>query len=423
MSEWTASNRRFTRAVVAICAAAVMIAVACSSSTPATGTSSPTPTPTAATPTPTPTPCAADAAVDGTPALTTTLVASGLDHPLGLQAPTGDCRVFIVTQPGRIRVVRDGSLLATSFLDISSRVSFGGERGLLGLAFHPHYTQNGRFFVNYTDLAGDTHIAEFRASAPAGDVADPTSERQVLFVKQPFANHNGGGLAFGNDGFLYIGLGDGGSGGDPLGNGQNLGTFLGKMLRIDVDGGSPYTVPPDNPLVNRAGAKPEIWAYGLRNPWRFAFDRATGDLIIADVGQARMEEIDLAPSSQHGGENYGWNVMEGTLCYQPMSGCDQTGLTLPIATYTHSDGCAIVGGPVYRGRRMPGYQGTYFYGDYCSAFIRSLRVAGGQVTDQRDWTSALSRGLTGITSFGVDADGEPYIVEPGGSVYKIVPIP
>jgi len=412
------SGRR-TASISGLALAASFLVQACAS-TQATGNATPSPT---ATPVSTPTPLACDssAVVTGTPALAATRVATGLESPLGLVAPKGDCRLFVVEQPGRIRIVRSGSVVAAPFLDITDRTRSGGERGLLGLAFHPSYAQNGRFFVNYTDLNGDTHIAEFHAPAPAADTADPGSERQILFVRQPYANHNGGGLAFGNDGFLYIGLGDGGSGGDPLGNGQNLGTFLGKMLRIDVDNGSPYAVPRDNPFANRAGAKPEIWAYGLRNPWRFTFDAASGDLIIGDVGQNLMEEVDLDAGLKRGGENYGWNVMEGTLCYQPSSGCDRTGLSLPIATYTHDDGCAIVGGIVYRGRRMPGYQGTYFYGDYCTAIVRSLRVSAGAATDQRDWTSSLGAGLTGITSFGADADGEPYIVDPGGSLYKIVP--
>jgi glucose/arabinose dehydrogenase len=372
-----------------------------------------------ATPSPTPSGDGSCSAVAGTPALTTTRVASGLDNPLDVQAPSGDrARVFVVEQPGRIRVVRSGTLLSTPFLDIASRVSFGGEQGLLGLAFHPRYSENGRFFVNYTDNGGDTRISEFHAS-PAADVADAGSERQLLFVSQPFSNHNGGGLAFGNDGFLYIGLGDGGSGGDPFGNGQDFGTLLGKMLRIDVDRASPYTVPADNPFVARAGARGEIWALGLRNPFRFAFDRASGDLYIADVGQGRREEIDVGVASRRGGENYGWNVMEGFLCFDPSSGCNQSGLTLPVLDY--GDGCAVIGGPAYRGCRMPGYHGTYFYGDYCEAFVRSFRFSNGSVTDQRDWTGQLGRGIGLLSSFGVDADGEMYLVDLDGEVYKVVP--
>jgi glucose/arabinose dehydrogenase len=367
-------------------------------------------------------PCAAGTPVAGTPALTSVLVTRGLAAPVDVQSAPGDrTRLFVVEQAGRIRIVRDGSLLATPFLDIVSRVGSGGERGLLGLAFHPRYTDNGRFFVNYTDRSGDTHVAEFRVSSTP-DAADPASERTLLFVRQPFANHNGGGLAFGNDGMLYIGLGDGGAGGDPLGNGQDLGVALGKMLRIDVDSGSPYAVPPDNPFVSSANAVREIWAYGLRNPWRFSFDRGTGDLFIGDVGQSGREEIDLGLASRRGGENYGWNVMEGSRCFQPPSGCNTSGLTLPIVEYaTGSDGCAVTGGYVYRGCRMPGYHGTYFYGDYCTAFVRSFRLQNGQAGDRRDWTSSVGRGVDRISSFGVDADGEILIVDHDGELYRIVP--
>jgi glucose/arabinose dehydrogenase len=357
--------------------------------------------------------------VAGTPSLTTTRILSGLSSPLDLQAPSGDrSRVFVVEQPGRIRVVRNGALLGGPFLDISSRVSFGGEQGLLGLAFHPRYAENGRFFVNYTDVSGNTNIAEFHA-APGADVADAASERLILFVAQPFSNHNGGGMTFGSDGFLYIGLGDGGSGGDPFGNGQSLGTLLGKMLRIDVDRGSPYAVPPDNPFVARAGARSEIWSYGLRNPWRFSVDRATGDLYIGDVGQDRREEIDVGLASRHGGENYGWNVMEGFLCFDPPSGCDTSGLTLPVLDY--GSGCSVIAGPVYRGCRMPGYQGTFFYGDFCEGFIRSFRLAGSAATEQRDWTGQLGGGVDNLSAFGVDADGEMYMLDLDGDVFKVVP--
>ena len=394
-------------------AAALLLSLAACSDDDGT---SPTPTPSASTGTGA---CSATP-IAGTPALTTTRVADGLVQPVDLQAPRGDRRLFIVEQPGRIRVVRDGALLATPFLDITARVLAGGERGLLGLAFHPQYGTNGRFFVNYTDRSGDTHIAEFRVSNNE-NVADPGTERLILFVEQPFANHNGGGLAFGPDGMLYIGLGDGGSGGDPFRNGQNFATPLGKMLRVDVTSTTaPFTVPPDNPFVGRAGAFPSIWALGLRNPWRFAFDSATGDLYIGDVGQNQVEEIDFQPA-RRGGDNYGWNTMEGTRCFSPGSGCNRTGLALPILEYTHSEGCSVTGGVVYRGCRMPGYAGTYFYGDYCSAFIRSFRVQNGQATDLRDWTSVLQRGIGNVSSFGMDGEGEVYILDHQGEVYKIVP--
>ena len=382
------------------------------------GATSPDPTPS---PTPSSAACGAGAPVPGTPALTTQLVVRGLSAPLDLQVPSGDrARLFVVEQGGRIRIVRNGAVTAQSFLDISGRISSGGEQGLLGLAFHPRYSENGRFYVNYTDPRGDSHVSELRVSGNA-DVADANSERELLFVRQPFANHNGGGLAFGNDGFLYAGFGDGGSGGDPFGNGQNLGTQLGKMLRIDVDHGNPFAIPADNPFTNTSGAVPSIWAYGLRNPFRFAFDRATGDLYIGDVGQSRVEEIDVGLASRRGGENYGWNVTEGSQCFQPASGCNRAGITLPVAEYGHSDGCSVTGGVVYRGCRMPGYAGTYFYSDYCNAFVRSFRFVNGQATDARDWTAQLGRGLDRPTSFGTDADGEVYLVDQDGEVYRIVP--
>jgi len=365
--------------------------------------------------------CGAGTPVPGTPALATALVVRGLSGPLDLQVAPGDrSRLFVVEQPGRIRVIRDGVLVATPFLDISGRISSGGERGLLGLAFHPGYAQNGRFFVNYTDGSGHTHIAEFRGS-PGTDAADAGSERLVLFVTQPFSNHNGGGLAFGRDGMLYIGLGDGGGANDPLRNGQSLLTFLGKILRLDVDRASPYAVPADNPFLSTPAALREIWAYGLRNPWRFAFDRATGDLFIADVGQNQWEEIDVGLASRRGGENYGWNITEGNHCFQPAVGCPLAGITLPVVEYSHGEGCSVTGGVVYRGCRLPGYAGTYFYADYCTGFVRSFRLEGGRAVDPRDWTAALGRGLDRPTSFGVDADGEAYIVDQDGEVYRIVP--
>jgi glucose/arabinose dehydrogenase len=382
-----------------------------------------TPTPGASAST-SPVGCSA-APVGGTPALTTTLFARGLSNPVDFQVPAGErARAFVVEQVGLVRIVRGGAVVATPFLDIRSRTSFSGERGLLGLAFHPRFSENGRFFVNYTDRDGNTHISEFRASSAAADTVDPATERQLLFADQPFPNHNGGGLAFGRDGMLYASLGDGGSGGDPLGNGQDLATPLGKLLRLNVDSGAPMAVPSDNPFVSRAGAFPLVWAYGLRNPWRFAFDRATDDLYIADVGQSAVEEVDVALAPRRGGENYGWNVMEGTRCFSPASGCPQAGLALPVLEYLHSgNACSITGGVVYRGCRLPGYAGHYFYADYCAGFIRSFRLQGGQVTDQRDWTTQLGRGVQSPVAFGLDDEGEVYIVDQDGEIYKVVPAP
>jgi len=371
-------------------------------------------------PDPLPTPssgsCAAGTPVVGVPAIAARLVASGLRSPLDLQSVREDReRLYVVEQGGRIRVVRNGQLQATPFLDVSDRVSTGGERGLLGLAFHPRFAQNRRFFVNYTDPAGDTRLAEFTASS--ADAASAASERVLLRVAQPFPNHNGGGLAFGSDGYLYAGLGDGGSAGDPLGNGQRLDTHLGKMLRIDVDAGAPYAVPADNPFRGRGGALPEIWAFGLRNPYRFSFDRVTGELYVGDVGQGAVEEIDVA-APRAGGQNYGWNVTEGSACYRPPSGCDKAGITGPVFEYDHSQGCSVTGGVVYRGCRMPDLGGTYFFGDFCRGSVRSFRYAAGQATDVREWSLS---GVSAVSSFGTDADGEVYVVDYDGEVYRLEP--
>jgi len=353
------------------------------------------------------------------------LVASGFSAPVYVTQPPGDTtRLFVVEQPGRIRVIRNGTVLPTPFLDLTTVVgSVGFEEGLLSMAFHPNYANNGHFFVFYTDPAGDLQVARYRVSADP-DVANPGSALTILSVSHPgFSNHNGGLVKFGPDGFLYIGTGDGGGGGDPDGNGQDTIALLGKILRIDVNAGSPYVVPANNPFVGLPPAKPEIWAYGLRNPWRFSFDRVTHDLYIADVGQNAREEIDFQPAASAGGENYGWNIMEGTICYPPpTTGCSQTGLVLPVLDYeTHVGGtCSITGGYVYRGARLPILTGHYFYGDYCSGWVRSFRYVNGTVQEQRDYTPEF--GILGnITSFGEDTRGELYIVTQGGSVYRIVP--
>jgi glucose/arabinose dehydrogenase len=345
-------------------------------------------------------------------------VAEGLAFPLYLTAPPGDPRLFVVEKGGAIRIIRDGVLLTTPFLDIHAQVSTGGEQGLLGLAFDPAYATNGRFIVHYTDPAGDTRLSAFQVSADP-DRAEPGSERVILTVDQPFPNHNGGQIAFGPDGFLYLGLGDGGSEGDPNGTGQRLDDLLGNILRLSL---SPtgYTVPPDNPFVGRSGARGEVWSYGLRNPWRFSFDRLTGDLYIGDVGQDRLEEIDVAPASAGGGRgaNYGWKVMEGRSCYAA-SGCDTTGLTLPVLQYDHSQGCSVTGGYVYRGAAIPALQGHYFYADYCRGFVRSFRLVNGAAAEPAGWPT-LSPGAA-IPSFGEDAAGELYVLSADGRVLKIVP--
>jgi glucose/arabinose dehydrogenase len=344
-------------------------------------------------------------------------IATGLTAPVHLASPAGDSRLFVVEQPGRVRVIREGQLLATPFLDITDRVTAGGERGLFSIAFHPAYSTNGIFFVNYTGGNGATRVERFRVSADP-ERADAGSATLVLTVAQPFSNHNGGQLAFGPDGMLYIGMGDGGSGGDPQNHGQNRGTLLGALLRIDVNGGDPYAVPADNPLVGTTGARPEIWAWGLRNPWRFSFDGPSGMIYIADVGQNQWEEVNAVPAAA-GGLNYGWNIMEGRHCFGA-AGCDTGGLTQPVLEYDHGQGCSVTGGYVYRGRRVPALAGHYFYADYCRGWVRSFRLAGGTVVDQREWAFG---DLGNVLSFGRDADGELYVLSARsgtGSVHQIV---
>ncbi len=364
------------------------------------------------------------------PALTTVRVASGLKRPLFLCSPPGDLeRLFIVQQGGRIAILRGGKILPRPFLDLSSKISSGGERGLLGLAFHPGYRKNGFFFVNYTERTrGDTVVERYRVSPSNPDLADPSSGVRVIRISQPFSNHNGGMLAFGpRDGYLYIATGDGGGAFDPNNNAQNGGSLLGKILRIDVDRGRPYAIPPSNPFRGPGNPRDEIWALGLRNPWRFSFDRALGDLYIADVGQSSVEEVDFQPASSKGGENYGWRCMEGRSCTgRTGCTCNSPLLTLPIHQYTHALGCSITGGYVYRGCAIPGLGGTYFFADYCSRRIWSFRVSGGKISGFKERTTELAPGgglsIGSISSFGEDATGELYLLDlQGGEVFKIVP--
>lgn len=354
----------------------------------------------------------------------------GLQRPVDIaHAGDGSGRLFIVEKPGRIRIVEDGQLLPRPFLDITDRVNAGGnEQGLLGLAFHPRYAENGIFFVNYSTSSnrggtqsGDTVVSRFNTTGRP-DQGDPNSERVILTIAQPFANHNGGDLAFGPDGFLWIGTGDGGSGGDPQGNGQKLSTLLGKFLRIDIDTGDanrPYNIPFDNPFVGRDGARPEIWSYGWRNPWRFTFDRRTGDLWAGDVGQNAWEEVDHEPRGTAGGRNYGWNTMEGTHCFRPAQNCDSSGMTLPVAEYGRGLGVSITGGEVYRGKANPQLDGLYFYADYGSKRLWALGPApAGAGTGP--WRTAQVATLSGNpTSFGSDEEGELYVAFDGGAVHRL----
>ncbi len=341
----------------------------------------------------------------------------GLQRPVAVRSPgDGSDRVFVVEQPGRIRVVESDDLQMTPFLDITDRVrDTSNEQGLLGLAFHPDFSDNGRFFVNYTDQGGDTVVSEFAISDADSNRADPMSEAVILTIEQPFSNHNGGDIAFGPDGYLWISTGDGGSGGDPQGNGQNPESLLGKLLRVDVDHGSTYTIPPDNPFVEDPGARDEIWALGLRNPWRFSFDRQTGGLFIGDVGQNQWEEIDFEPRIDPGGRNYGWNTMEGGHCFET-GVCETDDLTLPIFEYSHSAGCSVTGGHVYRGSRFPALDGLYLFGDFCSGTIWALAPVGPD-----GWTAAVvAQTDANIAGFGEDETGELYITDLGsGTVYRI----
>lgn len=352
----------------------------------------------------------------GQPALRLVEVASGLQSPVHLTAPATDARLFIVEQPGRIRIVENGQLLPTPFLDIAAKVSSGGERGLLSVAFHPGYAQNGQFYVNYTDKAGDTRIERYRVSANR-NLADPASASPVLHVRQPYSNHNGGLVVFGPDGMLYVGMGDGGGGGDPEEAGQDPLQLLGKLLRIDVDAAQPYGMPAGNPYAGGSGGRGEMWALGMRNPWRFSFDHAANLLYVADVGQNRLEEVNVVPAGE-GGVNYGWDVMEASDCFEPSSGCSREGLTLPVLEYTHDDGCSITGGFVYRGQAIPGLQGHYLYADYCEGWVRSFRYADGQAADKRSYPLP---DVGNISSFGEDSQRELYVISHRGTVHRIAP--
>ena len=348
-------------------------------------------------------------------------VAQGLSAPLFLTAPPGDLdRLFVVERGGTVRIIRDDSVLATPYLDVGPLCTAGGEQGLLGMAFHPGYATNGRFYVNYTDTLGHTQVVRYQVSANP-DIADLGSALPILTVAQPYSNHNGGMIAFGpHDGMLYVGMGDGGSGGDPQNHGQNRMTLLGDMLRLDVDAGSPCAIPVDNPFAGSLSVREEIWASGLRNPWRFSFDAASEDLYIGDVGQGAREEVSYQPASSAGGENYGWRIMEGSRCYNPSTGCSTAGITLPVHEYDHSYRCSITGGYVYRGSGSPALVGRYFFADYCGTWLRSFVVVGGAAVGLQDHT-AITGALAGTSSFGEDAAGELYVVSlTQGTVWRIV---
>ena len=354
----------------------------------------------------------ADTPEPGTgPAVGLELVVEGLTSPVDFQAPPGDARSFIVEQPGRVRILEDDALDTAPFLDITDRVGSGGERGLLGLAFGPDFSASGVFYVHYTDVAGRTVLSRFRTGADP-DAADPGSEEVLLRISQPFSNHNGGQLSFGPDGHLYLGLGDGGSANDPLGSGQDTGTLLGTILRLSVTGSGGYGIPPGNPFIGDPNGRDEIWAYGLRNPWKFSWD--SGFIFIGDVGQNRWEEINTAPSTAPG-RNFGWNILEGDSCVA--SGCSVGATTLPTLAYDHGDGCSVTGGYVYRGSAVPALQGYYLYGDYCGGWVRAFRLVGRDVED--DIALPLPT-VPNLTSFGRDGRGELYVLSQNGSILRFV---
>ena len=345
------------------------------------------------------------------------VVAQGFQLPLYLtHAGDGSGQLFVVEQPGTIRVIVQGILQDKPFLDVTNRVLSGGERGLLGLAFHPNHRQNGRLFVNYTRRDdGATVLAEYRRQGRSLEAS--TEERTLMVVPQPYENHNGGMVAFGPDGFLYIGLGDGGSGGDPQNRAQDAAELLGKILRIDVDGALPYAIPSDNPFA-RAGGRPEIFASGVRNPWRFSFDRETGVLWLADVGQNRWEEINIVTR----GGNYGWRIMEGRHCFLPEKGCHAEGLIVSAFEYGHDQGrCSVTGGYVYRGRNLPALQGSYVFGDYCSGEIFAVPIWKGVAAGRE--SRVLRKSGMRISSFGEDEAGEVYVIDHRGGLNRLGPSP
>jgi glucose/arabinose dehydrogenase len=345
-------------------------------------------------------------------------IASGLAFPVYLTSPPGDSRLFVVERAGTIRIIEDGVVRPKPFLDISAKVTTRPEQGLLSLAFAPDYATSGRFYVDYTDREDDPHIASFVVSSDPA-IADAASETPLLIATSPGPSHNGGLITFGPDAMMYISVGDGGSrDGMDRGRGQSLDDLLGVLLRIDVSSGTGYTVPADNPFVGTPGARPEIWAYGFRNPWRYSFDPETGDLFVADVGEHRWEEVDRATTAEGRGRagNDGGSVMEGPECMT--AGCDPTGLTLPVFQYSHEEGCSITGGYVYRGTALPVLQGQYLFGDFCQGWVRSIPAQGAPGTPT-DWPALAPGG--NITSFGEDAAGELYILTADGGVFKIVP--
>lgn len=359
--------------------------------------------------------------------LTATLIADGFARPADARSPIGDERVFVVDQEGFIYIVKDGEVLADPFLDLTDVVNFDqNEQGLVTIAFHPRFHENRRFFVFYSDEDTDSQLVEYRVSEDDPNQADPQSARPVISIEQPHVWHQSGAIAFGPDGYLWMSIGDGGFIGDPNKNGQNPQNLLATIIRLDIDA-DPYAIPPDNPFVDSETAAPEVWAYGVRNPWRITIDHETGLLYIPDVGQEGLEEIDVVSIDSGGGQNFGWSITEGTACYfkeEPEDGdltCDTTGITMPIFEYGRSGGCAVVGGPVYRGASIPELHGEYFFADYCGGWVRSFRPSGTSLLNERNWQSDLGR-LGNITSVATDGDGELLVTTISGEIYRLDPI-
>ena len=354
----------------------------------------------------------------GYPVLELHTVATGMSHPLYVTSPPGDrSRLFVVERTGAIRIIKNGVLQPTAFLDITARVSTGSEQGILGMAFPPDYATSRYFVVYYVDPAGTTVLSRFHVGSAASDVA-LSGEETLLTIPQPGGDHNGGMLAYGQDGNLYLSVGDGGCCGDPGGHGQDRTELLGSILRLDVGPTGPYQIPATNPWANHGVFRHELWNYGLRNPFRFSFDRQTGDMYIGDVGDENREEIDVLPGTSVGGENLGWRIMEGKECFGGGTSCDKSGLTLPVWDYSHSVGCSVIGGFVYRGVAIPALQGTYFYLDYCGAWVETFRWTFGAASSGRRYQWLNSSEFP--NSFGEDADGELYITTEAGNVFKIV---
>jgi len=361
--------------------------------------------------------------VEGQPPLGLVEVATGFDMPVYVTSPPGDPRLFVLEKTGAVRIIEDGLVLPEPFLDVSvpSITELGDERGLLGLAFHPDYAQNRKLYVFYTDPGSDTVVEQYLASEANPNLADPASATEVFFLDDFAGNHNGGTIQFGPDGYLHIGIGDGGNANDPMDYGQNLDVAFGKILRIDVDE-LPYTIPADNPFAGATAGLDEVWAYGLRNPWRWSFDRMTGDLYIGDVGQGAWEEWNVEPAGSPGGVNYGWNDREGAHCFEPDPGCATDGRVDPVYEVSQDEGvCSAIGGYVYRGCQMPGYHGTYFFADYCAGWVRSFTWDGaGGYDNFTEWPSLGGGG--DLVSFGEDANGELYLVrQDTGQIMRIVP--